>query len=33
VKEDVVGVQEVSVTIRWDLDSEDARKQLALKMK
>ena len=33
VKEDVVGVQEVSVTIRWDLDSEDALKQLALKMK
>jgi hypothetical protein len=33
VKEEVVGVQEVSVTIRWDLDSEDARKQLALKMK
>jgi hypothetical protein len=33
VKEDVVGVQEVSVTIRWDLDSEDARKQLANKMK
>ena len=33
VKEDVVGVQEVSVTIRWDLDSEDARNQLASKMK
>lgn len=33
VKEDVVGVQEVAVTIRWDLDSEDARKQLANKMK
>ena len=33
VKEDVVGVQEVAVTIRWDLDSEDARNQLANKMK
>jgi hypothetical protein len=33
VKEEVVGVQEVSVTIRWDLDSEDARNQLASKMK
>jgi hypothetical protein len=33
VKEEVVGVQEVAVTIRWDLDSEDTRNQLANKMK
>jgi len=33
VKEEVVGVQEVAVTIRWDLNSEDARNQLASKMK
>ena len=32
IKEDVVGVQEVAVTIRWDLDSERARNQLAAKM-
>jgi len=33
IKEDVVGVQEVAVTIRWDLNSESARNQLASKMK
>jgi hypothetical protein len=33
IKEDVVGVQEVAVTIRWDLNSESARNQLANKMK
>jgi hypothetical protein len=33
IKEDVVGVQEVAVTIRWDLNSESARNQLAAKMK
>jgi len=33
VDEKVIGDQEVSVTIRWDLDSEDARNQLASKMK
>ena len=32
IKEDVVGVQEVAVTIRWDLNSESARNQLAAKM-
>lgn len=33
VKEEVVGQQEVAVTIRWDLESEDARNQLANKMR
>ena len=33
IKEEVVGSQEVAVTIRWDLDSELARNQLSNKMK
>lgn len=33
IKEEVVGPQEVAVTIRWDLDSELARNQLINKMK
>lgn len=33
VKEEVIGAQEVSVTIRWDLDSELARNQLVNRMK
>ena len=32
-KEEVIGPQEVSVTIRWDLDSELARNQLVNRMK
>ena len=32
-KEEVIGPQEVSVTIRWDLDSELARNQLINRMK
>ena len=32
IKEEVVGAQEVAVTIRWDIDSESARNQLARKM-
>jgi hypothetical protein len=33
IKEEVIGPQEVSVTIRWDLDSELARNQLSNRMK
>jgi hypothetical protein len=33
IKEDVVGVQEVAVTIRWDIDSASARNQLAKAMR
>jgi hypothetical protein len=33
IKEEVVGPQEVAVTIRWDINSETARNQLANKMK
>lgn len=33
IKEEVIGPQEVSVTIRWDLDSELARNQLVNKMR
>jgi len=33
IKEEVVGDQEVSVTIRWDLENEMARNQLLNKMK
>jgi len=33
IKEEVIGPQEVAVTIRWDLDSETARNQLANRMK
>jgi len=32
IKEEVVGAQEVAVTIRWDIDSESARNQLFRKM-
>jgi len=32
IKEEVVGPQEVAVTIRWDLESERSRNQLANKM-
>jgi hypothetical protein len=32
IKEEVVGPQEVAVTIRWDLESERSRNQLASKM-
>jgi hypothetical protein len=33
IKEEVVGPQEVAVTIRWDINSETARNQLANRMK
>jgi hypothetical protein len=33
IKEEVVGPQEVAVTIRWDINSETARNQLASRMK
>jgi len=33
IKEEVIGPQEVAVTIRWDLDSEAVRNQLAARMK
>jgi len=33
IKEEVIGPQEVAVTIRWDLDSEAVRNQLANRMK
>ena len=33
IKEEVVGPQEVAVTIRWDINSESARNQLANRMK
>lgn len=33
IKEEVVGPQEVAVTIRWDIDSEMARNQLSNKMR
>jgi hypothetical protein len=33
IKEEVVGPQEVAVTIRWDLESESARNQLMNRMK
>jgi hypothetical protein len=33
IKEEVVGPQEVAVTIRWDIDSEMVRNQLAARMK
>jgi hypothetical protein len=33
IKEEVIGPQEVAVTIRWDLDSERTRNQLANRMK
>lgn len=33
IKEEVIGPQEVAVTIRWDLDSETVRNQLANRMK
>jgi hypothetical protein len=33
IKEEVVGPQEVAVTIRWDIDSELVRNQLAARMK
>jgi hypothetical protein len=28
VKEEVIGSQEVAVTVRWDLESNNSRKQL-----
>jgi hypothetical protein len=33
VKEEVIGAQEVAVTIRWDVNSETVRNQLANRMK
>ncbi len=33
IKEEIIGQQEVAVTIRWDLKSNDARKQLIQLMK